>query len=106
MRSVLAHMGILPQVRVAAPPSTRLIEVGGDDYYVYSSGTAGYIEPLVELGDMVGRASRRRKSTPPRRRGRSPRWWLRARRAVLCKRIPGRTRRGDCLFHLATDFAG
>ncbi len=25
---------------------------------------------------------------------------------VLCKRIPGRTRRGDCLFHLATDFAG
>ena len=24
---------------------------------------------------------------------------------VLCKRIPGRTVRGDCLFHLGTDIA-
>ena len=23
---------------------------------------------------------------------------------VLCKRIPGRVERGDCLFHLGTDF--
>jgi hypothetical protein len=22
---------------------------------------------------------------------------------VLCKRVPGRVERGDCLFHLATD---
>jgi predicted deacylase len=25
---------------------------------------------------------------------------------VLCKRIPGRTERGDCLFHLGTDWNG
>jgi len=25
---------------------------------------------------------------------------------VLCKRIPGRTERGDCLFHLGTDYRG
>ena len=24
---------------------------------------------------------------------------------VLCKRVPGRTVRGDCLFHLGTDIA-
>jgi hypothetical protein len=23
---------------------------------------------------------------------------------VICKRQPGRTERGDCLFHLATDY--
>jgi predicted deacylase len=25
---------------------------------------------------------------------------------VVCKRVPARTRRGDCLFHLATDLRG
>ena len=25
---------------------------------------------------------------------------------VLCKRVPARCERGDCLFHLATDVAG
>jgi hypothetical protein len=25
---------------------------------------------------------------------------------VLCKRVPGRSQRGDCLFHLASDIAG
>jgi len=25
---------------------------------------------------------------------------------VLCKRVPARCERGDCLFHLATDIAG
>ena len=25
---------------------------------------------------------------------------------VLCRRVPGRTARGDCLFHLGTDTTG
>ncbi len=105
MRRVLAHIGLL-QGSVPAPSPTRLTEIGGDDYYVYASD-GGLFEPLVELGDEV-------KSGQPAARihfhdtpWRTPETLSFKRDGlVLCKRIPARCERGDCLFHLATDVSG
>jgi predicted deacylase len=52
LRNVLVHMGILaPELRIAGE-ATRILEVGGPDYFVYAP-ESGVFEPAVELGDMV-----------------------------------------------------
>jgi predicted deacylase len=103
MRRVLAHVGLL-QGPVPDPTPTRLTELGGDDYYVYASD-GGLFEPLVDLGDEV------KKDQPAARihfhhtPWREPETLVFKRDGlVLCKRVPARCERGDCLFHLATDF--
>jgi hypothetical protein len=105
MRRVLAHIGLLQGPVPAATP-TRLTEIGGDDYYVYAPD-GGLFEPLVELGDEVEAGQpaarihfhdtpwREPETVPFKRAG-----------LVLCKRVPARCERGDCLFHLATDTDG
>jgi predicted deacylase len=105
MRRLLAHIGLL-QGGVPAPTPTRLTEVGGDEYYVYASD-GGLFEPLVDLGAEVKAGQpaarihfhhtpwREPEIVPFKRAG-----------LVLCKRVPARCERGDCLFHLATDIAG
>ncbi len=79
---------------------TRLTEIGGDDYYVYATD-GGLFEPLVDLGDEVKAGQpaarihfhhtpwREPEVVPFKRAG-----------LVLCKRVPARCERGDCLFHL------
>lgn len=105
MRRVLAHIGLL-QGPVPAPTPTRLTEVGGDDYYVYASDS-GLFEPLVDLGAEVkaGQPAARIHfhHTPWREPDLLP---FKRDGLVLCKRVPARCERGDCLFHLATDIAG
>jgi predicted deacylase len=105
MRRVLAHIGVLKGIKIPAPTPTRLTEIGGDDYYVYASD-GGLFEPLVDLGAEV------KKGQPAARIHFHHTPWrepevLRFKRAglVLCKRVPARCERGDCLFHLATDIA-
>jgi predicted deacylase len=105
MRRVLAHIGLL-QGPVPPPTQTRLTEIGGDDYYVYATD-GGLFEPLVDLGAEVRAGQpaarihfhhtpwREPEVVPFKRDG-----------LVLCKRVPARCERGDCLFHLATDVAG
>jgi len=105
MRRLLAHIGLL-QGPAPAPTPTRLTEVGGDDYYVYASD-GGLFEPLVDLGAEVAAgqpAARIHFHHTPWRQPET----LAFKRAglVLCKRVPARCERGDCLFHLATDTAG
>ena len=102
LRNTLAHMGIIPASE-ARPGPTRLLDVGGQDHFVYATGT-GLFEPLVEPGDMVAAGQPAARIHTPE----TP--WLPAEsiafaRAgfVLCKRTPARTVRGDCLFHLGTD---
>ncbi len=104
LRNVLAHMGIVPD-SLAEPHATRLLDVAGPDYFVYSPGP-GLYEPLVELGDTVAAGQPAARIHQPE----TP--WAEAEEVafarggfVLCKRIPGRTVRGDCLFHLGTDLA-
>ena len=105
VRNVLAHMGILPPSE-AEPHATRILDVAGPDYFVYSPGPGVY-EPLVELGDMVTAGQPAARIHQPE----TP--WAEVQEVafahdgfVLCKRIPGRTVRGDCLFHLGTDLPG
>jgi len=105
LRNVLVHMGILPPGMRIAGEDTRFLNVGGPDYFVYAPEN-GVFEPAVELGDEVRKGQLAGRIHFPE----TP--WAPAvefRFAhdgfVLCKRVPGRTMRGDCLFHLGTDAA-
>lgn len=106
LRNVLAEAGILPETaRVAGEVPTRIVEVGGNDWFVYTS-EPGVFEPLVELGDTVAAGQPAARIHFPETPWRQPvTETFRRAGLVLCKRIPGRTVRGDCLFHLGTDLA-
>ncbi len=106
VRRLLKHLGIVADLRVEPSPGTRLMEIGGPDYFVYTS-EGGLFEPLVELGDTVKKdqpAAAIHFSHTPWREPEIVRFEHDG--VVLCKRIPGRTERGDCLFHLGTDYRG
>ncbi len=106
VNNLLVHLGILPESdRIAPDGPSRILEVGGPDYFVYAPEN-GLYEPLVELGDMV------RAGQPAARMHFPETPWAEPVTAhflrdgfVLCKRMPGRSMRGDCLFHLGTDLA-
>jgi len=104
IRNVLVHLGILPpEDAIANPVPTRFLDVRGPEMYMYAPEN-GLFEPLVELGQEVV------PGTPAARIHIPETPWLppvemafKAAGIVLCKRIPARTVRGDCLFHLASD---
>jgi predicted deacylase len=82
---------------------TRILDVGGADYYVYAPDP-GVFEPLAALGEEV-RAGQpagliHHTETPWREPARVD---FARDGVVLVKRWPGMTARGDCLFHLGTD---
>ena len=102
VRNILAHMGILP-AEAAQPGPTRILDVGGPAYFAYATCT-GLYEPLVAPGDSVVQGQPAARIHTPE----TP--WAEAETIrfardgmVLCKRVPGRVVRGDCLFHLGTD---
>ncbi len=103
----VSYIAAVPQGFPVPPPSpTRLTEIGGDDYYVYASD-GGLFEPLVDLGAEVKAGQPAARIHFHHTPWREPET-LAFKRAglVLCKRVPARCERGDCLFHLATDIAG
>lgn len=106
IRNLLVHMTILaPTDKIEPDGPSRFVEIGGLEYFVYAP-EEGVFEPLVELGDMVSAgqpAARLHLPDTP---------WLEPEEVrfsrdglVLCKRTIGRTKRGDCLLHLASDVA-
>jgi predicted deacylase len=104
LRNVLVELGILPEGdRSPGDGPTRILEVGGAEWFVYASENGVY-EPLVELGDTVQAGQPAARIHTPETPWREPAtvYFLRD-GFVLCKRVPGRTVRGDCLFHLGTD---
>jgi predicted deacylase len=106
VRRLLKHLGMVADLRVEPSPGTRLMEIGGPEYFVYTS-EGGLFEPLAELGDTVKKdqpAAAIHFSHTPWREPEIVRFEHDG--VVLCKRIPGRTERGDCLFHLGTDYRG
>lgn len=102
--NLLVHIGILPEhARVPLEGPTRMLEVGGADYYVYAPEN-GLYEPLVELGEIVSAGQPAARIHFPETPWAAPVTAHFTRDGfVLCKRIPGRTARGDCLFHLGSD---
>lgn len=106
LRRVLHRAGLLPQPQPEPERPTRLLEVLGDDYFVYAPED-GLFEPLVELGDTVvaGQpAARIHNLATPWREPALARFAHAG--LVICKRVPGLSQRGDCLFHLGTDCDG
>lgn len=104
VKRVLKHIDSVPGLVPEEPAQpSRLMELGGSDYYVYSP-EYGLWEPLVELGDEVENGQPAALVHFPETPWREPEtaYFQRA-GMVLCKRIPGRVERGDCLFHLGTD---
>lgn len=104
-KRALKYLGVLADTITMAPaPATKLLQVGGSDYFVYAPDS-GLFEPLVELGDVVsaGQAAGRIHfhDTP----WREPSVAVFQRDGIaLCKRMMCRTERGDCLFHLGAPF--
>ena len=106
LRRVLSEFGVLHGVPVPPPAATRMTEVGGDDYYVYAT-EAGVYEPLVEPGTDVELGTAAARIHFPDTPWRAPVMLTFAHAGlVLCKRLPSRCERGDCLFHLGTDATG
>ena len=104
VNNLLVHLGILPETdRMPAPGPCRYLEVGGADYYVYAPEN-GLFEPLVDLGQTVHAGQPAARIHFPETPWAEPVTAHFQRDGfVLCKRMPGRSMRGDCLFHLGTD---
>jgi uncharacterized protein len=106
VQRMLEHFGHVqpPPKSNSTPAHSRLMEVGGDDYYVYSADT-GLFEPAVDLGANVTEGQIAGTIHFPESPWREP-VTLHFRRTgvVLCRRMPSRTNPGDCLFHLGTDY--
>jgi predicted deacylase len=102
---VLAHLGVLAADAAPLATPTRIMEVAGEDYYCYATDD-GLFEPYVELGDSVSAGQPAGALHTPETPWRAPvEVFFERDGLVLCKRVPGRSRRGDCLFHLASDFS-
>jgi predicted deacylase len=103
VRRFLAAAGVLRGKPPEPEAATRVMEIKGFDYYTYAP-ERGLFEPLVELGAEIApdqpAAAIHCHDTPWREPA-----IARFSRAgtVICKRVPGRVERGDCLFHLASD---
>ena len=105
---VLHAFGVLSDLPDATdPPQTpRYLEIKAGEHYVYASED-GLYEPLVELGDEVRAGDPAGAIHFPETPWREPVVeCFESEGMVVCKRIPGRSERGDCLFHLASDWDG
>jgi len=101
--NVLRHLGVLSGP--AEPRNTRVLRVERAPHYVYSPDP-GLFEPLAELGDTVqkGQLAGRVQFPETPWREPTPVHFL-GDGLVVCKRVPARVERGDCLYHLASDLA-
>ncbi|HIN93193.1 MAG TPA: deacylase [Alphaproteobacteria bacterium] len=89
---------------LSPPQVPRYLEIKGDEPYVYASED-GLYEPLVELGDEVKAGDAAGAIHFPETPQREPQVeYFHSEGVVVCKRIPGRSERGDCLFHLASEW--
>jgi predicted deacylase len=104
LRRVLHLIGSLATKPKEKAPPTRIMEVRGSDYYVYAPDS-GFFEPLVELGDEVVAGQPAGMIHFPDTPWREPSLASFQRAGtVICKRMPCRTERGDCIFHLGTPY--
>ena len=92
----------LPDDVPEAPPATQYVNIDGGKLFCYASED-GLFEPLVELGDWVKAGQAAACMHYPESPLREPTViHFDADGIVVCKRVPGRTLRGDCLYHIGT----
>jgi uncharacterized protein len=105
VRRVLQHLGSVPDIEVQPiVEPTRLMEVPSNDYYTYSPDY-GIWEPLADLGDEVKKGQPAASVYCPETPWREPVTnYFDHDGLIICRRVPGPVHRGDCLFHLATDY--
>ena len=81
-----------------------MLQAPNFDYFTYARDM-GLFEPEVELGDEVQRGDLAVRINTTETPWQSPtEVFFDAEGLVVCKRVPGRVERGDCLFHLGADF--
>ena len=103
VRRVLHALEVLASPPPPAEHQTRLMQVSGQDYYCYAR-EGGLFEPLVELGTEVAAGTAAGAIHPHDTPWREPAITRFAGAGtVICKRVPGRVERGDCLYHLASE---
>ncbi|HKX10540.1 MAG TPA: succinylglutamate desuccinylase/aspartoacylase family protein [Stellaceae bacterium] len=101
--NVLRHLGALEGK--AEPRSTRVLHVIRASHYVYSPD-AGLFEPHADLGDHAKRGQLAGLVHFPDTPWREPSpVHFAGDGLVVCKRVPARVERGDCVYHLASDLA-
>jgi uncharacterized protein len=102
IENLLRHLGIIE----GAPDrrETRVMMVNRAVHYVFAYD-AGLFEPMVELGDTVKTADIAGFVHFPDAPWREPAAVsFSGEGVVVCKRVPARVERGDCVFHLAIDY--
>lgn len=105
IRRVLAKLGVIEKAPPPADPPPRLMQVTGQDYYCYAP-EPGLFEPLAELGAEIDAGTPAGAIHPhdtPWREAAIARFSRAG--TVVCKRVPGRVERGDCLYHLASELS-
>ena len=106
---VLRHIGVWhgPVGADEAPAVVpRMLAADSWEYFTYASED-GLFEPVVELGEEVEAGQRAALIHTPETPWCAPTEVCFERSGmVVCKRVPGRTERGDCLFHLGADMDG
>ncbi len=106
VRRVLRHLDVWhgPVGPDEAPAvESRVLTAPSWDFFTYAPED-GLFEPKVELGDEVEAGQLAGLIHEPETPWRAPaEVHFDVAGVVICKRIPGRTERGDCLFHLGTD---
>jgi hypothetical protein len=81
----------------------RMLTATSWEFFTYASED-GLFEPLAELGDEVEGGQLAAFIHAPETPWRAPaEVRFDTGGVVVCKRVPGRTERGDCLFHLGAD---
>ena len=104
---VLHKLGILREKpNLPDDPPTEYVNIDGDELFCYST-EAGLFEPLVELGQTVEDGQPAAAIHTPENPWDNPTIiHFKSDGKVVCKRVPGHTERGDCLYHLGTPWKG
>ena len=103
VRRYLNYIGTLPGYTPDAPRGIRLMEMTTDEHFVYARDE-GLFEPYVEICTEVKKGQPAGAIHHPETPWVAPTiTHFRRDGLAICKRIPGRVQRGDCLFHLVTD---
>ena len=96
---LLRHLGVLSGSEDSAPPP-RVLAALSEAAFVYAADD-GLFAPAVALGDEVRAGDLAGRLLRPETPWAEPREVrFEADGLVICKRVPGRAERGDCLFHL------